>query len=145
MAVWAVFGCEILFSCNCYRVDDLSAAPADYIHVEQLEVFARVGVTDQERAKPQRLTLNITAWPSLGFENLQDDIQRTANYSELCALAREFVMTRKTSLIETLVSELALYLLERLPLREVQIELRKFVLPDAKYAAVVVTRSAAPH
>ncbi len=33
------------------------------IHIEQLKVFARVGVPQTERARRQRLVLNITLWP----------------------------------------------------------------------------------
>ena len=37
---------------------------SDHIHIEQLEVFARIGVPDEERASPQRLVFNITFWPA---------------------------------------------------------------------------------
>ena len=35
-------------------------AAADQIHIEQLEICARVGVPEKERATPQRLTVSIT-------------------------------------------------------------------------------------
>ena len=34
------------------------------IHIEQLRVSARVGVPRAERARRQRLVLNITLWPA---------------------------------------------------------------------------------
>jgi dihydroneopterin aldolase len=114
----------------------------DAIHIEQLELFARVGVTENERARPQRLTFSITLWPKTSFEDLQDDITRSIDYSAVCAAAREFVEKRVDQLIETLAAGLAGHLLEKLPARRVRIELRKFVLPDAQYAAVIVTRAA---
>lgn len=114
----------------------------DRIRVEQLEVFAHVGVTENERAQPQRLTLTLTVWPNEIFENLQDDIGRTANYSAICATAREFLADRAHNLIETLAAQLAVQLLEEFPIQKVEIEVRKFVLPDAKHVAAVVTRSA---
>jgi FolB domain-containing protein len=121
---------------------DSPTGVTDQIHVEQLEVFARVGVTESERMNPQRLTLSITVWPKESFENLQDDITRATNYSGICAVARDFVAERSARLIETLASELARKLLQSFAIEKVRLELRKFVLPDAEHVAVIVTRVA---
>jgi dihydroneopterin aldolase/2-amino-4-hydroxy-6-hydroxymethyldihydropteridine diphosphokinase len=115
----------------------------DQIRVEQLEIFARVGVAEHERANPQRLTLTITVWTDESFDNLEDDITRTANYSAICATAREYAREHSTRLIETLAAGLAAELLKSFPIRKVELELRKFVLPDAKHVAVIVVRNAA--
>jgi dihydroneopterin aldolase len=111
------------------------------VHIEQLEVFARVGVTENERSKPQRLTLIITIWPRESFEDLQDDISRAVNYSAVAAAARDLVSASVVRLIETLAAQVAAHLLQNFPIRKVRLELRKFVLPDAKYVSVIVTRS----
>jgi dihydroneopterin aldolase len=121
----------------------VDATPAeDQIHIEQLEIFARVGVTESERASPQRLTLTISVWPDKSSENLEDDITQTANYSAICAAARDLARDRSTNLIETLAARLASHLLQNFPIRKVQVEIRKFVLPDAKHVSVTVTRRA---
>jgi FolB domain-containing protein len=117
-------------------------AEADQIHVEQLEVFGRVGVTENERGKPQRLTLTITVWPREPFEGLQDDITRAVNYSALCSASREFMREHSHKLVETSVAELASHLLKNFPIQQVRIELRKFVVPDTQHVAVTVTRKA---
>ena len=119
-----------------------SAYASDRIRIEELEVFARVGVTENERSKPQRLTLNIAVWLPAPFEKLEDDITRTANYSGISVATREFVSEPAFKLIETLAAELAAHLLQEFPIARVQIELRKFVLPEAKYVAVEITREA---
>jgi FolB domain-containing protein len=121
---------------------DATPAEDDQIHVEQLEIFARVGVTEGERANPQRLTLTISVWPDKSFENLEDDITQTANYSAICAAVRDFARERSVKLIETMADQLASHLLQIFPIRKVQVELRKFVLPDAKHVSVIVTRRA---
>jgi dihydroneopterin aldolase len=36
---------------------------SDRIHIEQLEVSARIGVPEEERSTPQRLTVSISFWP----------------------------------------------------------------------------------
>jgi dihydroneopterin aldolase len=106
----------------------------DRIHIEQLEIRARVGVPDSERAEPQRLVLNLTLWPKrIGP---RDDIADTVNYSEVVAALKQLTTQRDYRLIETLGEELAGHLLSRFPLRKVAIEVRKFVLPDAEYVSV---------
>ena len=120
-----------------------SAHASDRIRIEELEVFARVGVTESERARPQRLTLNLTVWLSAPFEALEDDITRTANYSGISVATREFVREPAFNLIETLAARLAAHLLQEFPIARVEIEMRKFVLPEAKYVAVEITRDAA--
>ncbi|MEY2546027.1 MAG: 7,8-dihydroneopterin aldolase/epimerase/oxygenase [Verrucomicrobiota bacterium] len=114
----------------------------DCIHVEQLEVFGRVGVTENERSKPQRLVLNLTTWPRENFDTMNDDIERTVNYSALCAAVREFMRAHSPRLVETLAANLAAHLLENFPIRKIDIELRKFVVPDTQYVSVALTREA---
>jgi dihydroneopterin aldolase len=113
------------------------------IHIEQLEVFARIGVPDAERAAPQRLIANITLSPACDLRDLNDDISRTVNYSTLCAETKKFVAEGSHKLLETLTYDLARHLLKTFAVRQITLELRKFALPDAQYASVTVTRSAA--
>ena len=110
----------------------------DRIHIEQLEVHARVGVADSERAQPQRLTLNVTFWPNRAGPH--DNIADTVNYSEVAASLKQFVGQRDYRLIETLAEETAGHLLRRFPLRKVAVEVRKFVLPDADHVSVTAIR-----
>jgi dihydroneopterin aldolase len=114
----------------------------DCIHVEQLEVFARIGVTDNERAAPQRLVVSMTIWPRKDFDSANDQIANTVDYSALCAAIRDFVETRAGRLIETLARNLAEEILVRFPLRRITIQVRKFVVPNAKYVSVTLTRDA---
>jgi dihydroneopterin aldolase len=46
-------------------------------------------------------------------------------------------------LIETLADRLGTHLLERFAMQKIVVELRKFVLPDTKFVAVTVSRTAA--
>jgi FolB domain-containing protein len=112
------------------------------IHIEQLEIFARIGVPDAERAAPQRLIANITLSPECDLRDLNDDISQTVNYSTLCAETKKFVADGSYKLLETVTSDLAHHLLKTFPIRQITLELRKFVLPDAQYVSVTVTRSA---
>ncbi len=114
----------------------------DCIHVEELEVFTRIGVTDSERAVPQRLSLSMTIWPRTGFDQTNDEISNTVDYSAACAAARDYVEASSGRLIETLARNLAQEMLVRFPIRRISIQVRKFVVPNTKYVSVTLTRAA---
>lgn len=114
----------------------------DEIHIEQLEVFTSVGVPDEERASPQRLTVSISFWPHQQISDLADHIERTVNYSTVAEETKNFLRDQSVSLIETLAERLASHLLKSFPIQKVTIELRKFALHDAKYVSVTLTRTA---
>ncbi|HEV2840671.1 MAG TPA: dihydroneopterin aldolase [Chthoniobacterales bacterium] len=112
----------------------------DAIRIEQLEVFARIGVPDEERAASQRLVFNITFLPAHNGPELADDIARTVDYAAVCAETKSFVQGRSDRLIETLADALANHLLGAFEIQRVTIELRKFILPDVEFVSVTVTR-----
>ena len=112
----------------------------DHIHINQLEVFARLGVPDEERASAQRLVVNITLWPKAEMAKLGDDIARAVDYAAVCAETKRFVQGRSDRLIETLADALARRLLEVFAIEKITIELRKFILPEVDFVSVTVTR-----
>jgi len=114
---------------------------SDRIHIEQLEIFARVGVPERERASAQLLTVSITFWPQHHTRDSEDHIDKTVNYSTVAEAARNFARDQSVNLIETLADRLASHLLANFAVQKITVELRKFVLPDAKHVSVTVTRS----
>jgi dihydroneopterin aldolase len=114
----------------------------DEIHIEQLDVFTRIGVPEEERANPQRLTVSISLRPYQRTSDLADHIERTVNYSAVAEETKNFLRDQSVSLIETLADRLASHLLKSFPIQKVTIELRKFALQDAKYVSVIVSRTA---
>jgi dihydroneopterin aldolase len=113
---------------------------ADQIHIQQLEVFAHIGVPDDERAAPQRLTFNITLCASTEVGALNDELACAVDYAAVCEETKEFVGERRDRLIETLADALARHLLEKFEIRKITIELRKYVLPETEFVSVTVTR-----
>jgi 7,8-dihydroneopterin aldolase/epimerase/oxygenase len=114
----------------------------DEIHIEQLEISARIGVPEEERVTPQRLTVNISFWPYQQTRDLADSIHNAVNYSVVAEETKSFVRGRSVNLIETLADQVAAHLLKTFPIQKVTVEVRKFALADAKYVSVTVTRSA---
>lgn len=113
------------------------------IHIEQLKVLGRVGVSRAERRKRQRLVLNITVWPANDLRDMEDSIQRTVDYSELCQRTKKFITERSPKLLETLANDLASYLIRTFHVRRIVVEVRKFVLKDVNHVSVTVMRTAA--
>ena len=111
------------------------------IQITELELLAHVGVPVEERAQPQRLTISITLWPVVSFFEMADRVERTVNYAAVCQEVKEFVTAREDKLIETLADAVASHLLGRYPIDAVEIELRKFILPDVKHVAVSLMRT----
>jgi len=116
------------------------APPNDEIRIEALELMVRVGVPDLERAEPQRVVVSMTLQLRRAFGDLGDDLARTIDYAAVCEDLRRFVAGRADKLIETLAHEMAKHLLWRFRLGRVELELRKFVLPETKYVAVRLAR-----
>ncbi len=112
----------------------------DQVHIERLEILARVGVSDEERASAQRLTVNITYWPTRPVAAMEDEIARAVDYAAVCTETKRFVQARSDRLIETLADALAMQLLAVFEMRRITIELRKFVLPEVEFVSVTVTR-----
>ncbi len=82
----------------------------------------------------------MTLQPRSSFGDLGDDLSRTIDYAAVCEDLRRFVAGREDKLIETLAHEMAEHLLRRFRLSRVELELRKFVLPETRYVAVRVVR-----
>ena len=114
----------------------------DRIHIEQLEVSTHIGVPEEERGAPQRLTASISFWPYHEAGDLADKIENAVNYSDVVEEAKNFVCDQSVNLIETLADRLALHLLKHFRIQKVTIELRKFPFADEKYVSVTITRSA---
>jgi FolB domain-containing protein len=115
----------------------------DVIRIEQIELLAHIGVPDDERAQPQRLTINIAFWPNKSGAELNDDIAQAVNYAAVCVEVRKFVGGRSDKLIETLADALAFHLLDMFEIRRITIELRKYILPEVEFVSVTVTRERA--
>lgn len=120
-----------------------STLDVDEIRIEQLKLLASLGVTETERSQVQPITISLRLWPMRGFEQLEDRVENTVNYSVVAAELRKIVASRADRLIETLAENIAGSLLADFPLRRVEIELRKFVVSDAEYVSVVLSRERA--
>jgi len=110
------------------------------IAVRGLEVSARVGVPDEERATPQRLLVDLKFAALSQPETLNDDIALTVDYHTVSLSVAEMAGDHPRKLIETLADEIAEELLSEFGLRWIEITIRKFILPQTEWVAVSTRR-----
>src|SRR6266571_1391917 len=96
---------------------------SDRIHIKELEVSTRIGVPEEERAAPQRLTVSISFWPYYEQRDMADKIDNTVNYSIVAEETKHFVRDQSTNLIETLADRLAMHLLKTFRIQKITVEL----------------------
>jgi dihydroneopterin aldolase len=112
----------------------------DRIRIESLELSSRIGVPEEERAQTQRLTVSLVLEPIRDFRALDDQLENTVDYFVLSECVKALSRARPRQLLETLAEEIAGELLARFPLRSVDVELRKYILPDTAFVAVQIRR-----
>ncbi|MBV9128457.1 MAG: dihydroneopterin aldolase [Verrucomicrobia bacterium] len=115
----------------------------DHIHIAGLELRVHLGVPEAERAQPQRVTVFLTYWLEHGLRDLDDDLARTIDYAAVCATVKTLAAERPRRLLETLAEDIARGVLRAYhpACRAVEVELRKYVLPDTDFVAVRLRRA----
>jgi FolB domain-containing protein len=113
------------------------------ITIVDLEVFYCVGVTEEERAKPQRLLITVDINFDFSSAAVSDRIEKTLNYEDLANDLLGFGEARSWKLLEKLVSNIADHVLNKYKAQSVLVEAKKFVIPKARYVSVILSRSKA--
>ena len=79
----------------------------DKIRITDLEVFYQVGVTDEERAKPQRLLVSIEMEHDFTSAISRDNLADTLDYFAISQRLLRFGEDCHWQLIETLAADIA--------------------------------------
>jgi len=111
------------------------------ISIVDLEVFYSVGVTDEERAKPQRLLVTVDLHYDFSSAAVSDRVEKTINYFEVAQELLKYGEGRSWKLLEKLVANIVDMLLSRYKPSAVTVEVKKFPMPEAKYVSVNLTRT----
>ena len=110
------------------------------ITITDLEVFYCVGVPDEERAKPQRLLLTVEMEHDFRAATEEDDLSDTIDYFAVSQRLLKFGDGMHWKLIETLAMDIAQKVLDEFRPRSVTVEVKKFIIPQARYVSVRMTR-----
>ena len=112
----------------------------DIITINDLEVFYCVGVPDEERARPQRLLLTVEMEHDFHSAATEDELVDTIDYYAVTQRILKFGDGVHWKLIETLAVDLAQMILEEFGPRSVTVEVKKFVIPQARHVSVRTKR-----
>ena len=98
----------------------------DYILIENLTLFANHGVLPEENRLGQKFVLSGKLYLDTSAAAAEDDINKTVNYAEICAMITEFTRANTCKLIETAIEQIAEEILVNYPLiKSVDLTLRK--------------------
>jgi len=111
------------------------------INIVDLEVFYCVGVSDEERATAQRLTLTIEMAYDFSSAAVSDRIERTIDYYAVCQKLLVYGENRSWRLLEKLVTNLCDYILAEFKAQSVSVTVKKYVIPQARYVSVQLSKS----
>jgi dihydroneopterin aldolase len=111
------------------------------ISIVDLEVFYNVGVTEEERSKPQRLLISLDMTHDFTAAVLSDRVEKTINYYDVAQELLHYGEGRSWKLLERLAANIADMILVRFKPQDVTVEIKKFVIPQARYVSVSLGRS----
>lgn len=111
------------------------------INIVDLEVFYQVGVTDEERATPQRLLITVEMDFDFAVAAMSDRVEKTINYFDVAQELLRYGERRSWKLLEKLAVNLADHIMARYKPETVQLEVKKFPIPQARYVSVMVART----
>lgn len=113
------------------------------ITIVDLEVFFHVGVPDEERAKPQRLLLTVEMAFDFSAAAANDRVIKTIDYYQVAQSVLKYGEGRSWKLIEKLATDLADMVLAEFHPEAVFVEVKKFVIPQARYVSVSLEKASA--
>jgi dihydroneopterin aldolase len=113
----------------------------DTITIRDLGVLCRIGVPEAERANPQRLLISVEMAGDFSEAARTDDIAQTINYYEVSKRITDLCANNSFKLIERLAHEIAELILSEFKPRVTTVEVKKFILPDARHVSFRLARS----
>jgi FolB domain-containing protein len=111
------------------------------ICIVELGVLYRVGVPDDERARPQRLLLTVEMESDFSAAAQTDSIADTVDYFAVSQRLLGFGEGRSWKLIEKLAADICEMILAEFKPQSVTVEVKKFPIQQARHVSVSLTRS----
>lgn len=106
------------------------------ISIVDQEVWAHIGITAEEQAEAQRLLISTTLTPEKSLFGLQDNIYNTLDYFKVYETIHAVVKSHNRNLLETLGEEIINALSQTNPNVQIDIEIKKFILPNTGHVSV---------
>ena len=113
----------------------------DTITIKDLGVLCKIGVPDEERAKPQRLLITVEMHRDFSRAAQSDDIAHTINYYDVSQRITALCAQKSFKLIERLADEITTILLNEFRAQQATVEVKKFILSNARHVSFKLTRA----
>ena len=110
------------------------------IRIVDLEVFYSIGVTEEERSKPQRLLITVDMDLDFASAAMTERLERTIDYFEVTQELARYGQNRSWKLLERLTTNVAELIMTKFKPQTVVVEIKKFAIPQARYVSVSVGR-----
>ena len=114
----------------------------DKIIINDLEVFYRIGVSEEERAAPQRLLICVEMARDVSAAAATDDLTKTIDYYAVTRRLLRFGEGQSWKLLEKLAADIGELILAEFRPDIVSVEVKKFIITEARHVAVQLTREA---
>jgi FolB domain-containing protein len=113
----------------------------DTIAIRDLEVHFHVGVPDEERERAQRLLIDVEMETDFSAAADHDDLGQTIDYYAVSRRILRLGEGRSWRLIESLSAEIAGLVVAEFGAETATVEIKKFILPEARHVSVRTSRS----
>ncbi len=113
----------------------------DKIVIRDLEVQAHIGVTESERARPQRLLITVELERDLAEAGRTDMEACTTPYDVVADKIQKVVTERPRKLVEAVADEIAEMILSQKMALAVTVEVKKFSIPRTQCVSVQIRRA----
>ena len=117
---------------------------SDRIVLANIRVDGRHGVSDEERAAPQPIEVDVEMTRDLGAPGASDDLRDTVDYAAIDASVRRIVGTQSFRLLEAIADAISREILSSVDVESVVVRVRKPTVRlggPIDYAGVEITRS----
>jgi len=106
----------------------------DYIKVENINSYTKIGVADNERFIGQKLKINLKVYFSLLKAGQTDLLEDTVSYVELVEIITNLSQQREFKLIEHFGHEICLSIFAKIPkIEAIQVEVYKPHIPSPNF------------
>jgi len=112
----------------------------DQIIIEELELRCHIGVTEEERAQAQRITVSLNLTTIRDFNGMRDDFRNAVDYQKIVVRVQELAAAKPRRLVETLALEIAEEILQHFNVSLVDLHLRKYIIAETKSVGVRLRR-----
>lgn len=117
---------------------------ADRLIIHDLIASCRLGVTERERAKAQKVWIDLELEADAKRASATDDVRHAIDYARVVASVRSLAQRVPYRLLETLAEAVGARVLAECKTPRVVVRVRKRALPMIGYAAVEVERRQRP-